>query len=61
MRFVGDKDEQGKALYANVERGVGIFLQNCHNLLSIRQMWTRRSILQDGRHTIITKSRDIVL
>ena len=25
MRFVGDKDERGKALSANVERGAGIF------------------------------------
>ena len=32
---VRDKDEQGKALFANVERGVGIFLQNCHNFLPI--------------------------
>ena len=35
---VGDKDERGKALCANVERGAGIFLQNCHSLLSIRQI-----------------------
>ena len=27
--LVGEKDERGKALFANVERGVGIFLQNC--------------------------------
>ena len=25
MRFVGDRDERGKALSANVERGAGIF------------------------------------
>ena len=25
MRFVGDKDERGKALSANVERGASIF------------------------------------
>ena len=36
------------------ERGAGILLQNCHSLLSIRQIWIGRSILQDGRHTIIT-------
>jgi len=30
MRFVGDKDERGKALSANVERGAGIFLFNFH-------------------------------
>ena len=31
-----EKDEQGKALFANMERGVGIFLQNCHSFLPIR-------------------------
>ena len=31
-----EKDERGKALFANVERGVGIFLQNCHSFLPIR-------------------------
>ena len=36
--LVGDEDERGKALYANVERDAGIFLQNCHSLLSIRQI-----------------------
>ena len=35
---VGEKDEQEKALFANVERGVGIFLQNCHSFIPIRQI-----------------------
>ena len=33
---MGEKDERGKALFANVERGVGIFLQNCHSFLYCR-------------------------
>src|SRR3990170_921353 len=36
--LVGDEDERGKSLSANVEGGAGIFLQNCHSLLSIRQI-----------------------
>ena len=36
--LVGDEDERGKSLSANVERGAGIFLQNFHSLLSIRQI-----------------------
>ena len=36
--LVGEKDEQGKALNANVERGVGIFLKNYHSFLPIRQI-----------------------
>ena len=36
--LVGEKDERGKALLANVERGVGIFLQNCHSFLPIRRI-----------------------
>ena len=36
--LAGDKDERGKALFANVERGVGIFLQNCHSFLPIGQI-----------------------
>ena len=36
--LLGDKDERGKTLSANVERGAGIFLQNCHSLLSIGQI-----------------------
>ena len=28
--LVGEKDERGKALFANLKRGVGIFLQNSH-------------------------------
>ena len=31
-----EKDQRGKALFANVERGVGIFLQNCHSFIPIR-------------------------
>ena len=27
---MGEKDERGKALFANLERGMGIFLQNSH-------------------------------
>ena len=58
-----EKDERGKALFANVERGVGIVLQNCHSFLPIRQIYIGRPMLQDGRHMIITdnayyKSRD---
>jgi len=34
--LVGEKDEWGNALFANAERGVGIFLQNCHSFLPIR-------------------------
>ena len=36
--LVGEKDERGKALFANVVRGVGIFLQNCHSFLPILQI-----------------------
>ena len=36
--LVREKDERGKALFANVEREVGIFLQNCHSFLPIRQI-----------------------
>ena len=36
--LVGDEDERGKSLSPNVERGAGIILQNCHSLLSIRQI-----------------------
>ena len=36
--LVGEKDERGNALFANAERGVGIFLQNCHSFLPIRQI-----------------------
>ena len=63
--LVGEMDERGKALFANLERGVGIFLQNCHSFLPIRRILIGRPILQDGRHTIITnsvfhKSRDLI-
>ena len=27
---MGEKDERGKVLFANLERGMGIFLQNSH-------------------------------
>ena len=53
---MGEKDEQGKALFPSVERGVGIFLQNCHGFLPIRQIEIGWPILKDGRHTIITNS-----
>ena len=33
--LVGEKDERGNALFANAERGVGIFLQNCHIFLPV--------------------------
>ena len=36
--LVGEKDEQGKALFANVDSGVGNFLQNCHSFLPIRRI-----------------------
>ena len=36
--LVGEKDEQGKALFANVERCVGTFLQNFHSFFPIRQL-----------------------
>ncbi len=36
--LVGEKDERGNALFANVERGVGIFLQNCHSFLPVRRI-----------------------
>ena len=35
---MGENDERGKALFAKVKRGVGIFLQNRHSLLPIRQI-----------------------
>ena len=36
--LVGEKDERGNALFANAERGVGIFLQNCHIFLHVRRI-----------------------
>ena len=33
--LVREKAEQGKALFVNVERRVGIFLQNCHRFFPI--------------------------
>ena len=54
--LVGEKDERGNALFANTERGVGIFLQNCHSFLPIHRIQIGWHILQDGRNTIITNS-----
>ena len=36
MRWTEHQDDRGGALFANVERGVGIFFQNCHSFLPIR-------------------------
>ena len=36
--LVGEKDERRNALFANAERGVGIFLQNCHSFLPVRRI-----------------------
>ena len=36
--LVREKDERGKALFANVERCVGTFLQNCHSFYPIHQI-----------------------
>ena len=38
MHSMEHQDDRGEALFANVERGVGIFLQNCHSFLPIRQI-----------------------
>jgi hypothetical protein len=38
MRSMEHRDDRGEALFANVERGVGIFFQNCHSFLLIRQI-----------------------
>jgi len=38
MHSTEHQDDQGEALFENVERGVGIFFQNCHSLLPIRQI-----------------------
>ena len=32
------QDDRGEALFANMERAVGIFFQNCHSFLPIRQI-----------------------
>ena len=53
MHSMEHQHDQGEALFANMERGVGIFFQNCHSFLPIRQILIRQPILQDGRHTII--------
>ena len=37
MRSMEHQDDRGEALFANVERGVGIFFQNCLSFLPIRQ------------------------
>ena len=36
--LLGEKDERGNALFANAERGVGIFLQNFHSFLLVRRI-----------------------
>ena len=38
MRSTEHQDDRGEALFANVERGVGMFFQNCHSFLPIRQI-----------------------
>ena len=38
MRSMEHQDDRGEALFANMERGVGIFFQNCHSFLPIRQI-----------------------
>ena len=38
MRFMEHQDDRGEALFANMERGVGIFFQNCHSFLPTRQI-----------------------
>ena len=38
MRCTEHQDDRGEALFANVERGVGILFQNCHSFLPIRQI-----------------------
>ena len=38
MRSTEHQHDQGEALFANMERGVGIFFQNCHSFLPIRQI-----------------------
>ena len=38
MRSTEHQDDRGEALLANVERGVGIFFQNCHSFLPIHQI-----------------------
>ena len=37
-RSAEHEHDQGEALFANMERGVGIFLQNYHSFLPIRQI-----------------------
>ena len=38
MRSTEHQHDQGEALFANMERGVVILLQNCHTFLPIRQI-----------------------
>ena len=38
MRSTEHQHDQGEALFANMERGVGIFRKNCHSFLPIRQI-----------------------
>ena len=44
---MGEKDERGKALFANLERGMGIFLQNSHLFPSYLSDINRRPIFQE--------------
>ena len=37
-RSMEHQHDQGEAIFANIERGVAIFLQNCHSFLPIRQI-----------------------
>ena len=38
MRSTEHQHDQGEALFANMERGVGIFFQNYHSFLPIHQV-----------------------
>ena len=38
MRSTEHQHDQGEALFANMDRGVGMFFQNCHSFLPIRQI-----------------------
>ena len=38
MHSTEHQDDRGEALFANMERGVGIVFQNCHSFLPIRQI-----------------------
>ena len=49
--LVGEKDERGNALFANVERGVGIFLQYRPSDLYPTDRKETVAILQKDTHT----------